>query len=362
MFVTDLRPLPARPNLEQYKKQAKDLVKDFRTAAYQTKARAARLLERVPERLTLSVAQLIIAREHGFASWPKFAAHVKALQIEDSPAAAFEAAAGAIARGEIELLQHLLRANPRIVFQRSARSHAAALLHYTAANGVEDFRQKTPPNIVAIADALLKAGAPVDAVAPIYGGSTALSLAASSVHPERAGVQIDLLQLLLEGGAAIDGVPGSANPILSALRNGRGRAAQFLAGRGARLDLESALGTGRIDALRETLQRGEYTLEQWKSGLAWACEYGHARAVEYVLERGSDPNELIFGQTPLHWAAMSAQHEIVRLLLDRNALPQIRNRYGATALGQARWSAEHDDDPTRFEPVIALLASAEAAS
>ena len=46
----------------------------------------------------------------------------------------------------------------------------ATLLHYVAANGVEGYRQLTPPNAVAIADALLDAGADVDALADMYGG------------------------------------------------------------------------------------------------------------------------------------------------------------------------------------------------
>ena len=50
-----------------------------------------------------------------------------------------------------------------IVRARSARRHHATLLHYTAANGVEGERQKTPPNAVAVMTALLDAGAEVRA-------------------------------------------------------------------------------------------------------------------------------------------------------------------------------------------------------
>jgi len=319
MLITDLRPLPARPNLEQYKKQAKELVKAHRAGTEEATYRATRFLERAQKQLALTDAQFVIAREHGFASWPKFAAHLKTLQNENSPAAAFEAAADAIAQGDDELLHQLLRRNPQIVLMRSGRSHAATLLNYTGANGVEDYRQKTPPNIVQIADLLLSAGAEVDAVARIYGGSTTLSLAASSMHPERAGVQIGLLRKLLDKGAKIDGVPSCANPILGALRNGRGQAAIFLAERGAVLDLESAAGVGQIGVVRGLVERGEFPLEKYRSGLAWACEYGHAPVVEYMLDAGNDPNELISGQTPLHWAAIGCQPEIVRVLLERNA-------------------------------------------
>ena len=55
--------LPARPNLEQYKKQAKDRLKQIRADNPNTT-------------LTLSEVQFAIAREHGFDSWPKFAKHI----------------------------------------------------------------------------------------------------------------------------------------------------------------------------------------------------------------------------------------------------------------------------------------------
>src|SRR5436190_2974934 len=83
------RELPGRPDLEQYKKQAKDLVKDRAEAAPDALTRIHRhhpRLADLPEleiqraSFKLSDAQLVIAREHDFASWSKFATHVKALQ------------------------------------------------------------------------------------------------------------------------------------------------------------------------------------------------------------------------------------------------------------------------------------------
>ena len=57
------------------------------------------------------------------------------------------------------------------------REHRSTLLHYVSANGVEDFRQKTPANIVEITRLLLKAGADVNAESESYGGrSTTLGL------------------------------------------------------------------------------------------------------------------------------------------------------------------------------------------
>jgi ankyrin repeat protein len=80
------REIPARPNLEQYRKQAKDLVRDCGLAVAEALARVRRHHPRfynVPEsefrgdRVAPSDAQLVIAREHGFESWPKFAKHIE---------------------------------------------------------------------------------------------------------------------------------------------------------------------------------------------------------------------------------------------------------------------------------------------
>src|SRR5262249_10857661 len=153
----------------------------------------------------------------------------------------FEAAADAIVAGDERGLAALLRREPSLVKTRSMREHHSTLLHYCSANGVEDYRQRTPQNIVAVARMLLDAGAEVNAESEAYGGgSTTLMLTATSVHPERAGVQIALLELLLERGAAID--VGKSRDVVACLRNGRGAAAELLAKKGVRLDLEGAAG------------------------------------------------------------------------------------------------------------------------
>ena len=45
---------------------------------------------------SLSTAQFVIARAHGFVSWPKFTSHLRSLQDRTSTVAAFEAAALAV--------------------------------------------------------------------------------------------------------------------------------------------------------------------------------------------------------------------------------------------------------------------------
>jgi ankyrin repeat protein len=68
--------LPAAPSLEQLRKQAKDLLRAHRAGDARGVARVAEHHPRPDEPLKLSGAQLVIAREHGFASWPRLRAYV----------------------------------------------------------------------------------------------------------------------------------------------------------------------------------------------------------------------------------------------------------------------------------------------
>ncbi len=88
----------------------------------------------------------------------------------NSPVSQFESAVDAIVAGDIAALEKQLRQNPELVATRSTRDHRSTLLHYVSANGVEDFRQKTPTNIVEITKMLLDAGADVNAESDAYGG------------------------------------------------------------------------------------------------------------------------------------------------------------------------------------------------
>ena len=342
-------PFPPRPSLEQYKKRAKELVKACKsderdtiriwaagwmeglTSALKTSDgdRRAWFDHRVNQieefawkklsasdrrtgKCTLADAQFVIARVHGFKSWPQLAKHINALSRTTSPFSQFESAVEAIISGDVAGLRRLLRANPGLIRARSPRDHQATLLQYVAANGVEGFRQKTPKNAVEVAKLLLDAGADVDA--PNWpdgpaGPGTTLGEVATSVHTAQAGVQIPLMQTLLDYGASVDGIAGGWNPLLAALHNGRSEAAEFLAAQGARLDLEGAAGVGRLDVVKTFLNDGgsltNATKTQMESGFWWACEYGRNEVVEFLLDCGVD---LRAGeknnQTGLHWAVI----------------------------------------------------------
>jgi len=317
-------------------------------------------------------ARAILAREHYFASFEDLARHLEALKECDSDVARFETAVDAVVAGNEKGLRHLLQAHPELIQARSPRTHRSTLLHYVGANGVESWRQRTPANAVEIAELLLASGAQVDALAGMYEGSTTLGLVATSIHPLRAGVQNELMEVLLKHGAAID-LPGTAGRgqsiVNGCLANGRPGAAEFLAQRGASLDLEGAAGIGRLDVVRSFCQedgrlKGGATLAQAMSGLQWACEYGHTPVVAFLIQQGIAFKELHRGQTGLHWAAHCGHVDIVKLLLRHGAPLQLKDeRFGGTPLGWALHGWAYAPEPAgnaRYHEVTAALVAAGA--
>jgi Ankyrin repeats (3 copies) len=394
----DALPLPRRPSLEQYKKLAKELVKacsatnptpvrewikhwietlarlatphvSLRTDDLVNQLEAFARNQTSEAKLSLAKAQFVIARAHGFESWPKLTKHISALSRANSPASAFELAADAIVAGDLPKLKKLLRENPDLVRVRSTREHQATLLIYVSANGVESYRQRTPTNIVTITETLLQAGADVNAAANVYGGhSTTLGLVATSLHPERAGVQKALMDLLLRHEASPAGAvaPNYTHGLLvnACLANGRGGAAAYLAARGAQLDLEGAAGVGRLDLVKGFFDdngrlKPPATKAQMERAFMWASEYGRNEVVEFLLERGAAvQSKESTGLTALHWAIIGGQLETIKLLLTRGASLATRNIYGGDALGQAIWSAINDESGIDHAATINLLLEA----
>lgn len=429
----DALPLPPHPNLEQYKKLAKDLVKACRHEAagrnkvtsgkqddaetiqrnaqqdaigdwvlnwLQTLARLQGLpvtpqIRDSVERQALPVeefvrrklhpagagdtmcvlanAQFVIARSHGFLSWPRLVQHITELTRASSPVSNFESAANAIISGDVLTLERLLRDDHNLIRARSTREHNASLLHYVSANGVENFRQKTPKNALEVAEILLRAGAEVDAIAAVYRGTcTTLELVATSTHPLQAGVQNALIEKLLGYGAAVDAAPGGPGIVRHCIANGCPQAAELLASRGARLTLEGAAALGRLDVVESffypdgslktlTAHSGASTADQLDSGFLWACAYGQNEVVEFLLKQGVDiaahGND---GQTGLHWAVIGGQLETIKLLLERKAPLEVKNMYGGTVLGQTLWSAAHGGDPDVYVQIIETLVTSGA--
>jgi ankyrin repeat protein len=96
------RDLPARPNLEQYKKQAKDLLKGWKSADPKTKQK-------------LADAQHAIAREHGFDTWKMFTERIAHLTGAAEKAAIWKSAEDAVVAGDAKTLERLLREHEKML-------------------------------------------------------------------------------------------------------------------------------------------------------------------------------------------------------------------------------------------------------
>jgi Family of unknown function (DUF5990)/Domain of unknown function (DUF5655) len=88
--------LPGRPDLGQLRRQARGLLR----AAAANDVEALRRIRAVSDKQMLSAAQLAIAREYGFASWPKLRAEVLRRQAATEPDADTEAVPGTAATTE----------------------------------------------------------------------------------------------------------------------------------------------------------------------------------------------------------------------------------------------------------------------
>jgi hypothetical protein len=70
--------LPAHPDLEYYRKQAKRLQRSYETGDAAARDRAADVLgDRAAGRFLLSDAQFVLAQEHGFRTWAEFRADIQ---------------------------------------------------------------------------------------------------------------------------------------------------------------------------------------------------------------------------------------------------------------------------------------------
>ena len=298
--------------------------------------------------LTLDDARLTIARYYDFLDWSTLASYVQAVS-EKGAVFEFEAAVEAVVNGDHAGLLGALRRDPGLVRARSTRvcwfdppAHRAMLLHYVAANGVEGYRQKTPPNAVEIARTLLEAGAEPDALCDLYGTEcTTMSLLVSSSHPAKAGLQVPLVELLLDFGAALEGTGTRkwGTPLVTALTFGMTDAARALARHGARIDLPAAAGLGLVDEAARLLPSADS--EARHRAFALAAQHAQAAMVRLLLDAGEDPNRYNpegghSHSTPLHQAVLTGDEAVVRLLVARGARLDLRDTvWQGTPLGWA---------------------------
>jgi ankyrin repeat protein len=333
--------LPARPDLDHLRHQAKDLLH----AAQRGDAVAITRINAVSDQVMLSTAQLALAREYGFASWARLKLEVERRDILNSR--------------DLSRLTRLLAEHRELAtsqLEHWADRACEDPLGYVTMMRFNHDRLGLPaelPGTGAIAKALIEAGAPVNGRPGDK--ETPLITAASYGDAEVAKV-------LIEAGADIDAVsaPGSGGvPSSTAL----GHAAVFgmtevldvLVAAGARIDsLEMAAAAGDITGW----PLGRFTLQTRLRALAFAADHQRLEVIDQLVAAGTPVNEpdAEWGRLPLHLAAQNGRPASVRRLLAHGADPDLRDPLDhRTPLEWCRQPGNGDSGSAALDEAEAIL-------
>jgi ankyrin repeat protein len=117
------RRLPKQPSLEQLRKQAKDLLAQYRAGDSSAVAEVQQF-ERRPDPATFALndAQRVLARAYGYESWPKLKAFVDGANVAKL--------ADAVRAGDAAQVRVLLHARPELVNMDMAENDEHRALHY----------------------------------------------------------------------------------------------------------------------------------------------------------------------------------------------------------------------------------------
>ena len=298
--------LPARPSLEQLRKRAKELLRAIRAADPAALERLRNHLAR--NTATLADAQLVVAREHGFASWARLKRHIQAIE---RPGDFDDCIWGrdtwpclvAVYEGREDVVRELLRADRTL-----ARAEYAYMqpLHYAVRGGH-----------VGMARLLVEAGA--DPLAEGWSGRLGddTPLARARDREQREIVAI------LEDAVAHPRPPAPPRNAQSTNEWRELENEMFkICGRG---DVEAAMAM--IEAHPGIAQAGLYE----------AIHHDHPALVRLLIERGADPTipwRWACWYTPLMHALRypEPRYETAQLLLDRGIEPDDMNGLGMTVL------------------------------
>jgi ankyrin repeat protein len=288
-------------NLEQLRKQAKELVRAARAGDDDALARLGDLPPK------LASAQLRLAREHGFRSWPELVAALEA----DADAFAVAATSARCERAE-----RLLAARPEI-----ERDRWAALVLGRGWDGepneVGGPRDWPPLHYVChscfasveLARELLRRGADPNAYFPNeYGPMSALYGAAGVVHDP------ELTRALLEAGADPNGEPQFGDALYHSA------------------EAESP------ECLRVLLEHGAQP--RGSNALAHALDYDHDEHVRFLFAAGADPDE---GALLVHAVRRGCRPETLRLLAEHGA--ELDRRGG-------EWSTPPEHSKTAYQNAV----------
>ena len=377
-------------NLEQLRKQAKERVRERRAAGQHAKLADVQFelarelgfaswprLKAYIERLSLeqpfrtdldyyegrangiaSVSDVSVeearrdlAARHGFPSWRELRRHVEAMRAGQEPPTPFVLAYRAVEDDDRQTLVALLDRFPELVEQRGT-------------NGNDLLGMAGDPAIVAL---LLERGAD-----PNRGNDYGWT----RLHSAGYGNDRDLAKLLLDAGARTDlhARGDGGTPLVAALFWGHREVTELL-GREPR-NLRVAAGLGDLRLIRELAgtpqsgaHRGFYRphggFPAWQpsddpqeildEALVWAAKAGRVEAIRLLVELGARVDADVYRGTPLTWAAANGRAEAIRALVELGADPDRRGTFGGPSHGEGVTAIHLAAQSGQRDAVSALL-------
>lgn len=222
----------------------------------------------------------------------------------DDPVAA--EATDAVRRGDVEAVSRLLAAHPALATSRIGdTTMSRTLLH-----ALTDWPGNVP-NGPLIARLLLKAGADVNARFAGPHTETPLHWAASSDD-------VEMIDALLDAGADIEAdgaVIAGGTPMADAVAFGQWAAAARLLVRGARVNLWQAAGLGLVQTVQQIVAADNPSRDDLTNALWCAAHGGQNTTAEYLLGLGADAGWVGHdGLTPAGAAERSGHRELAQRL------------------------------------------------
>jgi peptide-methionine (S)-S-oxide reductase len=262
--------------------------------------------------------------------------------------ALFQRAVAAIDAGDVREFEQLVAVNPRLA--RDRLDAPGAWLRDKVGGALDGFFQRPyllwfvaedpvrngrlPRNIAEMTRMIVRAAEREGLESLREQLDHALRLVSWSWIARECQVQIELIDVLIDAGAALDGNPENA------LVNGNFAAAEHLVTRGAPLSLATALCLARWDDVRRLGPMA--SAEDKQFGLVLAALKGKADALAKVIDLGVDLNapcaDLYSHATALHHAVYSGSLDAVKVLVEAGADLDTKDTiYEGTPLGWAEY-------------------------
>ncbi|CAN5581686.1 hypothetical protein BH10PLA1_BH10PLA1_13050 [soil metagenome] len=325
--IAPWRTMPDRPNLEQLKKQAKDLLRDFLAGDAKAVAEVHRAERSPTPDLSLSDAQRVLARAYGFESWTKLKQKVEGVTVNEFHAAA--------ARGDVTKLRELLGKSRELVKMEAAGTDERIALHHAVLN-----RQPEAVRFLMAAGSDARKG-----VYPNREATTPLVIATDRGYDEIVAIIEQAEQHRREDASC-------PNATVSPMQD----------------QINAAIKSGKTDEAIALLSADETLIKacdrEGASPLHIAAEAGDLKLVEWLLARRANVTKTdLKGRTPLDRAVYGVDpRKADSLDRFRQIAPRLRaagaqlTLPAAVALGDAERVAQlYRDEPKSFVPAGALM-------